>query len=277
MTTNAEIIFQDDEILVLFENIFQKYAVDYRQYNLNHLRRRIIHRMSLSNYDSFEDFKIRLLSDSSFLQLFSQDLSIQVTEMFREPEFFVLLKKIVFTDLAKQPEIKVWIAGCSTGEEVYSLAILLLEENLWEKTRIIATDINEDALEIASRGKYANSKLDLFKSNYSACSEKEFDDYFSFNESKIKIDPVFTRKIVFAHHNLVCDQFFKGIDLIICRNVMIYFNLNLQQSIVSKFFNSLNVNGYLCMSKQEDIYDSNMRTRFLLLNQDARIYKKKSE
>ncbi len=276
MSIAPEIEISDHEIYLLFEQIFQKYSIDYREYNIKHLRRRIIHRINLSGYKSFSAFQDELLSTSSFFNHFFQDLSINVTGMFRKSDFFIRLREKVFPKLALLPEIKIWVAGCSTGEEVYSLGILLNEENLLSKSKIIATDYNEKLLEIASRGEYPLSKMEEFREKYEACGKKSFGDYFALDSTKMKISFEIARKVIFAGHDLVNDPYFSGIDLLLCRNVMIYFNSKLQSKVVDGFFNSLNNNAFLCLGQQEDIFYTNSEIKFSLIDSDVKIFRKRS-
>ena len=269
-----KIEISDGEISLLFDHVFQKYSVDYRGYNINHLRRRVIHRISVSGHKSFSSFQQELFSSPSFFYQFIQDLSINVTGMFREPGFFVSLREAVFPCLATLPEIKIWVAGCSTGEEAYSLAILLQEENLLSKSKIIATDYNETLLEIASRGEYSLPKMDEFRKKYMECGKKDFDGYFTPDGAKMKVSSNIIRKIVFANHNLVKDRYFSEIDLLLCRNVMIYFNLDLQIKVLDGFLSSLKRNGFMGLGKQEDICSEHFKMKFSSIDPEMRIFRK---
>lgn len=230
MNVSGRFSFSDDEIISFFEILKVNLQIDYTGYSIGHLKRRLIHRLQIEACSSLNVFLEKLSTDSDLLKLLIQDFSITVTGFFREPEMFKLLVDRIFPEWQQRESLKIWIAGCSSGEEVYSLTILLKEAGLLDKSRIFASDYNIDSLELASKGLYYEEKIDLGKKNYTIAGGKDFfDSYFSFNSSKYKIDPEFTHKIVFVKHNLVCDKYFCNLDLILCRNVLIYFNSELQK------------------------------------------------
>ncbi len=270
-------LFSDEDIVELLEQVFLKYQLDVREYNMLHLRRRIEHCMNILGFDDFAVFQQEILSDDSLFFTFLRSLSIQVTEMFREPLFFLQLQKNIFPSMSQLNDIRIWVAGCASGEETYSLAILLHENNLLDKSHIIATDFNEDALEKARLGEYAASKFDLFNSNYQQAGGRgSLNSYFQQKGNRLKIDPILSRRVVLAKQNLVSDRYFSGVDLLFCRNVLIYFSSTLQHRVVSRFTQSLNTGAYLCLGMQEEIFPDSSSRKLVLIDRDAKIYQKQS-
>jgi len=203
------------------------------------------------------------------------DFSIHVSEMFRDPIFFRSFRKDVVPFLKKLPFVRIWHAGCSTGEEVYSMAIILHEEGLYDKTKIYATDINEDLLRKAKEGVYPTDKLQTYKDNYlKAGGINEFREYFLVCQDKAIIHPFITRNLVFAQHNLATDHSFNEFHVIICRNVMIYFDKVLQNRVHRLFYESLCMSGFLGLGSKEDIAFNSYSHYYEAFNSEQKIYRK---
>src|SRR5688572_22370598 len=214
---NAEI-----EMSALLESIYKKYGYDFRQYSEAHVMRRIKNRLTLSGLQTIPEMETRVLNDAVFASSLLQDLSITVTEMFRDPAFYLSLRKNVIPLLKTYPFIKVWHAGCSTGEEAYSMAILFQEEGLIDRTIIYATDFNQQALDKAKDGIFSNSLIKEYTSNYQLAGGKEsFSNYYTANYDHVIMNQSLKKNIVWANHNLVTDSVFAEVHVVLCRNVLI--------------------------------------------------------
>jgi chemotaxis protein methyltransferase CheR len=217
-----------------------------------------------------------VLRDPEVMERLILDLSINVTAMFRDPTFYAALRNIVLPELRTYPFTRIWVAGCSTGEEVYSLSMLLEEEGLNDRTRIYATDLNEAVLERARRGVFPLQKMQEYTQNYlRAGGTRAFSDYYVSAYDGAAFDRTLVRNVVFAHHNLVSDRSFNEFQLIVCRNVMIYFDRSLQNHVHELFYESLVRFGVLALGHKESIRFSPYADRYEELDADERIYKKR--
>jgi chemotaxis protein methyltransferase CheR len=267
---------QNLEIKLLLEAIFQKYGYDFRNYSMAHLKRRISRRQVLDGFASISEMVHRVIYDAVFFDRLLLDLSINVTEMFRDPTFFKAIREQVVTFLKTYPFIKVWVAGCSTGEEVYSLAILLQEEGIYDRAQIYATDFNQVVLEKARKGIYAVDRIKMYTANYQKSGgQRSFADYYSARYDSVLMAAALRERVVFADHNLVTDGVFGQMHMIICRNVIIYFDRQLQQKVVSLFMASLIDGGFLCMGQKESLSFSKYFDQLLLVNEKEKIFQKK--
>lgn len=267
---------QEFEINQLLEAILFRYGYDFRNYARASLERRVLHRVQLSGLESVSDMIPRIMHDPDFFELFLKDMSITVTEMFRDPHVFKEIRNNVCDQLRTYPRINVWLAGCATGEEVYSMAILLREEELLEKTRIYATDFNNHSLAIAQKGIYPLEKMKLFTKNYLAAGGKaSFADYYSAKYDSAKIDDSLKKNITFANHNLMKDQVFAETHLLLCRNVLIYFDRELQNRVLEIFKKSLIHRGYLVLGDKETLDFTSVSDAFEAFSKRERIYRKK--
>jgi chemotaxis protein methyltransferase CheR len=264
------------EISLLLEAIYQKYGYDFRQYSEAHIKRRIMARLVSSKLNSVSEMQVKLLHDELFAAQILQDLSITVTEMFRDPEFYVSLRKNVIPILKTYPFVKIWHAGCATGEEVYSLAIILKEEGVYERTTVYATDFNQHAINQAKEGIFSIEKIKKYTTNYQlAGGQKPFSDYYLANYNMAIIDQSLKKNIVWANHNLVTDNVFAEVHLVLCRNVLIYFNSNLQNRVQKLFFESLINGGILCLGAKESLRFCDYSDEYTELDKKQRIFKKK--
>jgi len=278
MSTDAELKNQivNLEIDLLLEAIFIKYGYDFRNYSKAHIKRRLLFRLSTSNLKSISEMQHKVLHEADFFEVILRDLSINVTEMFRDPGFYLALRKEVVPVLKTYPYIKVWHAGCSTGEEVYSFAVLLKEEGLYDRTQIYATDFNRNVLDIAKKGIYPIDRIKEFTANYqSAGGTQSFSDYYMANYDSVIYDQSLKKNMVFAEHNLVTDSVFAEVNLVICRNVLIYFNKELQNRVINLFYDSLINGGYLGLGSKETIQFTSKIDKFEVINKEEKIYKKK--
>ncbi len=244
------------EIELLLEAIFRKYNYDFRGYSRASIKRRLKHRLSLSGFGSLTAMQHELLYNRDFFLLLLRDLSINVTQMFRDPSFYKTLRKSVLPEFANKEVIKIWHAGCSSGEEVYSMAILLQELGLYKKSRIYATDFDETILAKAKEGIYPADLLRAYTENYrEAGGVESFADYYLARYERVIMDNSLKKNILFSAHNLVTDGVFGEMDLIFCRNVLIYFNRELQDRVFKLFSDSLCQGGVLCLGSKETIHD----------------------
>jgi len=263
------------EITLLLEAIFQKYGYDFRQYSRAHVTRRIGNRMILSGLKTITEIQAKALHDPAFASQLLQDLSITVTEMFRDPEFYKALREKVIPLLKTYSFIKLWHAGCSTGEEAYSMAIILKEEGIYERCTIYATDFNQQALDRAKEGIFSNELIKEYTLNYQKSGGKEsFSNYYTSNYDMVIMDQSLKKNIVWANHNLVTDSVFAEMHLILCRNVLIYFNKDLQNKVQKLFFESLTNGGILCLGSKESLRFSDYADGYKELDKKQRIFKK---
>ncbi|MBF0537911.1 MAG: protein-glutamate O-methyltransferase CheR [Nitrospirae bacterium] len=268
---------EDIEVRILLEAIYLKYGYDFRNYARASLKRRIAQRVALSGLEKVSDLIHRVLYDRDFFDSFLNDLSIKVTEMFRDPSLFLAMRNQIIPLLRELPFIKVWIAGCSTGEEVYSMAILLTEEKVYEKTRIYATDFSEAALNKAKDGIYNISDMKKYTSNYQQAGGVEsFSGYFVAKYDSAIMNQALKKNITFSKHNLVTDGVFGEMNLIVCRNVLIYFNRDLQDSVFRLFVDSLCEGGLLALGSKETIRLSKYSGCFDDISKEEKIYSKHS-
>lgn len=250
--TADEII--DIEIKLLLEGIYQVYGYDFRQYSEASLRRRLSQWLSLSGFATLSLAQSQLLRDHGLFDTLLRGITVNVSEMFRDPGFFKAIREYVVPYLKTYPFVKIWHAGCATGEEAYSMAILLLEEGLKGRFRIYATDINEDVIHKAQEGIYPLKEIQHFTINYQhAGGTGSFSDYYTARYDRAILSPSLRENIVFAVHNLAVDADFGEMNLILCRNVMIYFKQPLKERVLGLFDNSLVPGGFLCLGTKESL------------------------
>lgn len=267
---------QKVEIDLLLEAVFRVYGYDFRDYNKAHIRRRILNRFEVSGLESISVMQHKVLYDHSFLNELLSDLSINVTEMFRDPSFFKAVRKIIVPRLETYPHVKIWHAGCATGEEVYSMAILLKEEGLLSASQIYATDFSAEAVEKAKSGIVTKDSVKLFTANYQKSGGKQsFSQYYTARYEYAKLNELLKENIVFSEHNLANDSVFGEMNMIICRNVLIYFNKTLQDKVIELFYQSLCPGGFLCLGSKESLQFSTLADKFKPLDKKEKIYIKK--
>jgi len=263
------------EVDTLLEAVFRYYGFDFRQYARPSLRRRLWRRASLEGAHTISGLQERLLHDRSCMERLLLDLSINVTAMFRDPTFFLAWRKTVIPLLATYPFIRIWNAGCSTGEETYSLAIVLAEEGLLDRTRIYATDINETVLASAKDGVFPLEQMKLYTENYQAAGGTHaFSEYYVTGYEGARFDRGLTEGVVFSRHNLASDHSFNEFHAIVCRNVMIYFGPLLQDRVHDLFYDSLIHFGLLALGQKESIAFTSRAHDYKVLDPVDRIFRK---
>jgi len=243
------------ELRIFYLAFNERYHIDLSNYRQAYITRRLNHRMELDHYDSLTLLTNQVIHDPNYALKILNDLSISVTDMYRCPEFYQSISKNIFPIFKTYPTIHIWHAGCATGEEVISLAILLKEANLYERTRIIATDISEKALEVARKGIYPITKIKQWTENYNkAGGLKSFSDYYDVKYNYAIFDKDLFENIEFKVQNLTNKDYPAKQNFILCRNVFIYFSKNLQTEVLTLFHQSLIPEGFLGLGLKESIY-----------------------
>jgi chemotaxis protein methyltransferase CheR len=263
------------ELRLLMEAIYLKYSYDFRDYTGASQKRRVLHALGQLGLPSISALQERVLRDAAVFAQLLQYLTIPVSEMFRDPAYFLALRRQVVPVLHTYPSLTVWVAGCSTGEEVFSLAILLREEGLLERTRIYATDINPASLEKARQGIFPLEAVRSYTANYQrAGGQRAFSDYYTAAYDAARFDPSLCADVTFADHSLATDSVFAETHLVSCRNVLIYFNRQLQDRALGLFHESLCHRGFLGLGAKESIDFSGYAERFEVLARAERVYRK---
>lgn len=268
--------YTDLEIDLLLKAVFRLSGYDFRLYNRSSITRRIENRMRISNLSTITELTNMIIHNKDYLHQILNDFSINVTEMFRNPSFFKAFREEIIPKLRDFPQIRIWHAGCATGEEVFSMAILMEEEGLMDKTVIYATDMNEDVLEKAKNGVFPIHKMQAYTKNYQLAGGKEsFSQYYKTDRQYAYFHKSLLENIIFAQHNLVTDQSFNEFHIIICRNVLIYFTQKLQNQVHHLFYESLMNGGFLGLGDKETLRFIDIVSNYNEVNNSERIYQKK--
>jgi chemotaxis protein methyltransferase CheR len=264
------------ELELFLEAVFRHYGFDFRNYAPASLRRRIRALVQSEGLSTVSGLQERVLHDPACMERLLLQLSINVTAMFRDPSFFASFRVNVVPWLRSHPFVRIWHAGCSTGEEVYSMAILLAEENLYERCRIYATDMNEPVLRRAKAGIFALSQMQEYTRNYiKAGGKASFSEYYTAQYDNAIFRKALIQNAVFSQHNLVTDESFNEFNVIICRNVMIYFNASLQRRVHDLLFKSLHRSGFLVLGTKETLRGQEIEGRYEVVDDAERIYRKR--
>lgn len=263
------------EIDLVLEAVQRRWGYDFRNYSRESVRRRLLSVAVAKGLPTILDLLAPAVHDESFFTDLLASMTIPVTEMFRDPEFFKTFRQEVVPLLRTYPFAKIWHAGCSTGEEVYSMSILLAEEGLKDRTMIYATDLSEASLETARQGIYPLSKMQAFTQNYQRSGGKEpFSSYYRTNYDSAILDQSLRRNVVFATHNLAVEGVFSEMHCVICRNVLIYFDRTLQRRVLRLFHESLVRGGVLALGSRESLRFSGVSDSFACLDEKWRIFRK---
>jgi chemotaxis protein methyltransferase CheR len=267
-------IIKDEEVEYLIKDVYALYGYDFSEYSRASFKRRINRICLIERFTSFAELRYTLINEPEYLKRFVEEVTVNVTEMFRDPHFFKSLREKILPQLGTYPLIRIWVAGCSTGEEAYSMAILLKEANLYHKCLIYGTDLNPSVLETARSGVFPLQQMKLYSENYILSGgKKDFSDYYTANYDSAKFDKSLQEKLILSTHNLVSDSSFNSFQLIICRNVLIYFDRGLQERVFKLFDNSLENLGFLALGAKETIRFSKLDKNFHQVD-DQRIWKK---
>ncbi|MET1176638.1 protein-glutamate O-methyltransferase CheR [Peribacillus simplex] len=266
---------EDLEIELLLEAIYTVSGFDFRKYMRSSIKRRVENRMRLDHIRRISGMIEMVLYEKGYVEKLLGDFSINVTEMFRDPEFFKAFRLNIVPLLKKLPEIRIWHAGCSTGEEAFSMAIILKEEGLYDKARIYATDMNEEVLRHAEKGILPLNRMQSYTKNYlQAGGNQEFSEYYTTDYQNAYLDSGLLKNIVFFQHNLVTDGSFNEFHIIMCRNVMIYFTGELQTYVNQLFYDSLCKDGFLAVGSKETLHTSSFSEDYEDFDSKERIYRK---
>lgn len=259
----------------LINSVRDRYGYDFSGYAETSVKRRIAHFMHNQRINEIESLKNKLLSDETMFELFVQGMSVTVTQMFRDPVFFKSLRHFAVKRLSTYPIIKIWIAGCATGEEVYSVAILLREIGILDRSLIYATDINQKSLQIAKEGIYAVAEIKQYTANYIASGGTDsFSSYYQTKFDSVLMDKTLKKSIIFSQHNLTADGSFNEFQLILCRNVLMYFKRDMQDRIVALFHESLCPFGLLGLGDKESLMFTDAVKFFEEIDKTQKIYMK---
>jgi len=266
---------ENKEFTDLLDAIRYVYGYDFTDYSEASVKRRINNFMTNRKIETIDMLGKVILKDERLFEEFIQDISVTVTEMFRDPAFYKSLRNNIIKRLATYPFIKIWIAGCATGEEVYSIAMLFKEEGLLNRTLIYATDINQKSLQIAKEGVYPLENMKQYTSNYQKAGGKmSFSEYYIAKYNSVLLDKSLKQNIVFAAHNLAIDKSFNEFQLIICRNVLIYFNQKLQNNVINLFYESLCPFGFLGLGNKESLLYADKKKHFQDVDRNEKIFMK---
>lgn len=260
---------------MLLNDLLELYGYDFTHYARASIKRRINRLFTLDRFPSFAEMRYRVKSEPDYLRRVVEQIAVNVTEMFRDPFFYKTLRIEILPWLATRPSIKIWHAGCATGEEVYSMAILLKEANLLHKSLLYATDINPAALEKARKGLFPLSEMKYYSENYILSGgQQDFSSYYRAQYDWAKFDEALSSRMILATHNLVSDRSFNEFQLIVCRNVLIYFDKHLQDQVLELFDESLEMRGYLALGSKETLRFSSVINRYKQLENKEKIWQK---
>ena len=263
------------EIELLLEGVFRHYGFDFRAYAYASIRRRLWKRVEGEELRTISQLQARILHDADAMERLLLDLSVNVTSMFRDPGFYREFRATVVPLLRTYPFIRIWHAGCSTGEEVFSMAILLEEEGLYDRARLYATDINDVVLQRAKQGIFPLERMQEYTENYiKAGGTRSFSEYYTAKYDGALFSPALTRNIVFSQHNLVTDRSFSEFHVIFCRNVLIYFDKSLQNRVHRLFYESLVMFGVLALGSKESLKFSQFEPCYEKVSSTEKLYKK---
>lgn len=265
----------DEDIDLVVNDMLNIYGYDFTNYSKASLKRRITGVFTSDNFPSFAEFRYRLKSDPDYMEHFVEEVTVNVTEMFRDTTFYKKLKEEVLPTLGTYPLIRIWHAGCATGEEVFSMAIMLQEANLLRKSLLYATDLNPKVIRSAKNGIFPLKQMKQYSENYiKSGGERNFSDYYTARYDFAKFNEDLTAKMIFSTHNLVSDNSFNEFQLILCRNVLIYFDRELQNRVFMLFDQSLDKLGYLALGAKESLRFYTGREKFRQLKGNEKIYRK---
>ena len=278
MPTLSESHINDElEIDLFLEAIFRKYGYDFRSYSRASLKRRIHNQIESFKLNNICELTHLVIHDEAMFTKIFDHMTVNVTEMFRDPYFYKSFRDDIAPQLKSYPSFKIWHAGCSTGQEIYSMCILLKELGLYDKAQIYATDIDHQVLEKAKKGIFPINTASLYSRNYrDSGGFYSLSDYYTARYDSIIMDSSLKKNIIFADHDLATDQVFNEVQVIICRNVLIYFNHSLQDRVFKLFSNSLDYGGFLCLGSKESLRFSECYSLYETLNSKYKIYQKSS-
>lgn len=262
-------MIEDIELETLINDIYEYHGFDLGNYSKASLKRRVNRVFQLDGFTNFYEFLSKVKYDSDYYKRTIDEITVNVTEMFRDPSFYKVVRNEILPLLATKPFIRLWHAGCSSGEEVYSIAILLKEAGLLHKSLLYATDINSKVLDAAKKGIFPLRMMKDYSENYrDSGGHEDFSNYYIANYGNAKFNEELTARMVFSQHNLVSDTSFNEFDFILCRNVLIYFDNDLQKRVINLFDESLSVLGFLALGTKETIKYSISQSKYKQLDKE---------
>lgn len=268
-------VIKDEEMELLLNDVLEIHGYDFTGYARASLKRRINRLIGLDKIPSFAELRFRLKTNTTYARRFLEEITVNVTEMFRDPHFYKTLRDDVLPVLASRPFIRIWHAGCATGEEVYSMSILLKEANLLQRSLLYATDISPAVLENVKAGIFSLSALKQYSENYiESGGRNEFSKYYTAKYNLVKFDESLKEKMIISTHNLASDRSFNEFQLILCRNVMIYFDRVLQDKVLKLFDESLETLGFLALGSKETLKFSSLQKKYTQLAGREKIWRK---
>lgn len=275
MNPTETAIIKEEELDQLLLELAEQYGYDFSHYARASLRRRVNRLLIVDRFPSFAELLYHLRNNASYLKRFVEEITVNVTEMFRDPHAYRIIRNQVLPVLATHPFIRIWHAGCATGEEVYSMAIMLEEAGLLHKSLLYATDINPAVVEQARLGIFPMRHMKQYSENYIASGgTREFSDYYTAKYDWAKFDDRFKKRMITATHNLVSDRSFNEFQLILCRNVLIYFDKTLQDQALQLFDESLEKLGFLVLGTKENIRFSGIAHKYAPIAEKEKIWRK---
>ena len=268
-------LVKDAELDLLLSVLMDKYGYDFTNYARTSLKRRVNRLMIIDRFPSFAELLFKVKNDNDYLKRVVEEITVNVTEMFRDPALYKLLREKVLPILATHPLIRIWHAGCATGEEVYSMAILLHEANLLHKSLLYATDINPSVIENIQQGIFPLSAMKQYSENYIAAGGKQdFSSYYSVAYDRVQFSQKLRTKMIAATHNLVSDRSFNEFQIILCRNVLIYFDKVLQDKVLKLFDESLEKLGFLVLGSKENMRFADVANKFVQIDKVEKVWRK---
>jgi chemotaxis protein methyltransferase CheR len=262
------------EVRMLLEALYARYGYDFRGYGATSMRRRVVSILAKSGLNHLGDLQHKLLTEPEYFADVLEQLTVQVSDLFRDPGFFEVLRTRVMPILRTYPLLRIWHSGCANGEEVYSNAIVLSEEGLYERAQLYATDLSAHALDQAKQGLYSSTQLATFIGNYEkAGGIQNLNDYYTAAYEGFVVKEMLRRNVLFFQHNLVSDHAFGEMQVIFCRNVLIYFGEELRDRVLDKFAQSLCRGGFLCLGSSEKLSRAHQAKGFVEFAPDERIYR----
>lgn len=269
MKGSERIILKEEELDQLLAELAGKHGYDFTNYARASLKRRVNRLMIIDHFSSFAELLYRVKTDPDYLKRFVEEVTVNVTEMFRDPSLYKLIREQVLPVLATHPFIRIWHAGCATGEEVYSMAILLEEAGLLHKSLLYATDLNPTAIEAVRAGIFPLRHMKQYSENYILSGgKKEFSSYYTALYDRVKFDERLKTRMTLATHNLVSDRSFNEFQMIFCRNVLIYFDKALQDRVLQLFDESLEKLGFLVLGSKENIRFHGLAHKYTQLDKE---------
>ncbi len=266
----------EEEVRSLTQSILTRYGIDFTCYEPKSLRRRIVRILNNFHYQSIHELWVKLLRDRDFIYTFMNEISVGMTSMFRDPILWKNLKRRMVSDFGNHDAINIWHAGCSTGEEVYTMGILLQETSLHKKTKALATDINQDAIQVAQKGLYHKIRMIENENNYKQYNAySDFAKYYDAFGKEVVMKPEIVSHASFSYHNLISDSVVGKFDVIFCRNVMIYFDTSAKSKLLEKFYNALKPGGYLIIGFYDTMLPVINQAHLTLVDEDAKIFVRK--